>query len=152
MKIIRINHKQLIWDASVTIHTHHGGLARWIKWRAHSPTFTVTLPTSQLILQPFRRFTYVTAHSQTLPLLHLRHSSFSNLFASPTSQALHLIHMASRPWQTNTHTHTHTHCHLNYVVILCKFLDSLELLSGMKRKHGASRIPVPDQNLQHTIT
>ena len=44
-------------------------------------------PTSQLILQPFRRFTYITAHSPTLPLLHLRHSSFSNpSVASPTSQ------------------------------------------------------------------
>ena len=59
---------------------------------------SVTSPTSQLILQPFRRFTYVTTHSPTLPLLHLRHSSFSNpSFASPTSQALHLIHLASRP-------------------------------------------------------
>ena len=66
--------------------------------RAHSPTFTFTSHTSQLILQPFRRFTYVTAHSPTLPLLHLRHSSFSSpSFASPTSQALHLIHLASRP-------------------------------------------------------
>ena len=92
---------------------------------AHSPTFpsfhlrhssfsnpSVALPTSQLILQPFRalylrhssfsnpsvRFTYVTAHSQTLPLLHLHHSSFSNpSFASPTSQALHLRYLASRP-------------------------------------------------------
>ena len=54
---------------------------------------SVTSPTSQFILQPFRRFTYVTAHSPTLPLLHLRHSSFSNpSFASPASQALHLIH------------------------------------------------------------
>ena len=43
-------------------------------------------------------FTYVTAHSRTLPLLYLRHSSFSNpSFASPTSQALHLIHPRSRP-------------------------------------------------------
>ena len=32
---------------------------------------------SQLILQPFRRFTYVTAHSPTLPLLHLRHRLFT---------------------------------------------------------------------------
>ena len=48
-------------------------------------------------LQPFRRFTYVTTHSPTLPLLHLRHSSFSNLsFASPTSQALHLRQQANR--------------------------------------------------------
>ena len=59
---------------------------------------SVTSPTSQLILQPFRRFTYVTAHSPTLQLLHLRHSSFSNPFsASPTSQYLHLIHLTSRP-------------------------------------------------------
>ena len=60
---------------------------------------TVTSPTSQLIRQPFLRVTYVTAHSSTLPLLHLRHSSFSNPYvASPTSQALHLIHLASRPY------------------------------------------------------
>ena len=66
---------------------------------AHSPSFpslhlrhssfsnpSLTLPTSQLILQPFRWFTYVAAHSPTLPLLDLRHSSFSNpSFASPTS-------------------------------------------------------------------
>ena len=45
---------------------------------------SVALPTSQLILQFFRCFTYV--------------SSFSNpSFASPTSQALHLRHLASRP-------------------------------------------------------
>ena len=62
----------------------------------------VASPTSQLvlqpfihftyvtvILQPFRRFTYVTAHSPTLPLPHLRHSSFYNLsFTSPTSQLI----------------------------------------------------------------
>ena len=58
---------------------------------------SITSPTSQLILQPFRRFTYVTAHFTTLPLLHLRHSSFSNpYFASPTSEALPLIHLASQ--------------------------------------------------------
>ena len=67
---------------------------------AHFPTFlslhprynsfsnpSVALPTSQLILQSFRRFTYVTTHSPTLPSLYLRHSSFSNpSVASPTSQ------------------------------------------------------------------
>ena len=51
-----------------------------------------------LILQTFLHFTYVTAHSPTLPSLYLRHSSFSKpSFASPTSQALHLRHLASRP-------------------------------------------------------
>ena len=63
---------------------------------------SVTLPTSQLILQPFRCFTYVTTHSPTLPslnyvtahspillLLHLRYSSFSNpSVASPMSQLI----------------------------------------------------------------
>ena len=56
---------------------------------------SITSPTSQLILQPFRRFTYVTAYSPTLLLLYLRHRSFPN--PSPTSQALHLIHLESRP-------------------------------------------------------
>ena len=50
---------------------------------------SVTSPTSQLILQPSRRFTYVTVHSPTLPSLRLRHSSFSNpSVASPTSQLI----------------------------------------------------------------
>ena len=53
---------------------------------AHSPTFptlhlrhnlffnpSVALPTSQLTLQPFRYFSYVTAHSPTLLSLLLRH-------------------------------------------------------------------------------
>ena len=38
----------------------------------------------------------VTAHSPILPLLYPRHSSLYNpSFAFPTSQALHLIHLAS---------------------------------------------------------
>ena len=50
---------------------------------------SVTSPTSQLILQPFPRFTYVTTHSPTLPLIHLRHSLFSNpSLAVPTSQLI----------------------------------------------------------------
>ena len=66
--------------------------------RAHSPTFPslhqrhssfctppVALPTSQLILQPFRCFTNVTAYSPTPS------------FASPASQALQFRHLASRP-------------------------------------------------------
>ena len=48
---------------------------------------SVALPTSQLILQPFRCFTCVTTHSPILPSLYLRHSTFSNPFvASLTSQ------------------------------------------------------------------
>ena len=40
---------------------------------------SVTSLTSQLILQPFRRFISVRTHSPTLPLLHLHHSSFPTL-------------------------------------------------------------------------
>ena len=51
-----------------------------------------------LILQPSRRFTYVTVHSPTLPPLYLCHSSFySPSVASPTLQARHVLHLASRP-------------------------------------------------------
>ena len=78
----------------------------------------IASPTSQLNLQPFRRFTYIIAHSTTLPLLHLRHrhltyvtahsptrpplhlrpmSFYNPSVASPTSQALHVLHLASRP-------------------------------------------------------
>ena len=67
---------------------------------------------AELILQPFRHFTYVKTHSPTIPSLYLRLSSFSNpsvatptsqfilqpFFDSPTSQALQLIHLGSRPW------------------------------------------------------
>ena len=43
----------------------------------------------RVILQPLHCFSYVTAHSPTLPSLHLHHSSFSNpSVASPTSQVI----------------------------------------------------------------
>ena len=81
--------------------------------RAHSPIFpsrhlrhnsfsspSVALPTSQLILQPFRCLTYVTVHSPTLLSLLLRHkgqSAFSNLsVTSPTSQHI-LQHSVASP-------------------------------------------------------
>ena len=57
---------------------------------AHSPTFpsfhlrhssfsnpSITSPTSQLILQPFCHFTYITAHSPTHLSLFLRHRLFT---------------------------------------------------------------------------
>ena len=44
---------------------------------------------SQFMLQTFRRFTYVTTHSPTLPSFHLRHSSCSKpSVVSPTSQLI----------------------------------------------------------------
>ena len=51
---------------------------------------SAALPTSQLILQPFRCFTYVTAHSQTLLSLLLRHRIFTYI----TWQAAHAIFQA----------------------------------------------------------
>ena len=69
--------------------------SRYHHYRSFS-NLSITLPTSQLILQPFQHFTYITAHSPTLLSLHLHHSSFSNPpFASPTAEALHLRHLAS---------------------------------------------------------
>ena len=65
------------------------------------PCFTYvigTSPTSQVILQSFRRFNYATSHSTTLPPLHLCHRSCYNpSVVLPTSQALHVLHLASRP-------------------------------------------------------
>ena len=53
---------------------------------AHSPTLSL-LTYVQFILQPFRCFTYITTHSPTLSLLHLHHNSVSNpSVALPTSQ------------------------------------------------------------------
>ena len=69
--------------------------------QSSSPTFPSLhlQPTSLLILQAFRRFTYVTPHSSTLPLFHLRHSSFSNpSFASDIPQDFHLCHLACHPY------------------------------------------------------
>ena len=89
-------------DQTTITSTHHGRLARWRKRRAcdvrEAKEGFGEWAVTQFILQPFRRFTYVTAHFPTLPLLHLRPNSFSNLsFASPTSQDFHVRHLASRP-------------------------------------------------------
>ena len=66
------------WYTHPCVRLSHGRLARWRKWRA--------CDVGELIFQPFRHFTYVTAHSPTLPVLYLRHGSFSNpSFAAPTS-------------------------------------------------------------------
>ena len=60
---------------------------KWRKgWRMDRARPSVALPTSQLILQRFSCFTYVTVHFPTLLSLLL------------PSQDLHLIHLASRPW------------------------------------------------------
>ena len=53
----------------------------------------IASPTSQLIPQPFRRFTYVTAHSTALSVFHLRHRHFTYVTAhSLTRPPLYLRH------------------------------------------------------------
>ena len=98
------------------VTTHYPTLP-WLYLRHSSfSNPSVASPMSQLIPQPFFRFsyatssslnspgeppmhfTYVTAHSPTVPWFYLRHSSFSNpSVPSPMSQALHVIHLTSRP-------------------------------------------------------
>ena len=73
------------WRDSHDFHTRYTYILQTV--RASKLSFTS--PTSQLILKPFRRFTYVTAHSSTLQMLHLCHSSFSNTSVPlPTSQLI----------------------------------------------------------------
>ena len=58
---------------------------------------------AELSLQPFRHFTYVTAHSPTFPSLYLCHSSFSNSsVASPTS------HLILQPFRHFTYVTAHS--------------------------------------------
>ena len=64
---------------------------------------SVTLPTSQLVLQPFCRFSYVTDHSLTLLSLYLRHSSFSN-----PSVALPMSQIILKPFRCFTYVTAHS--------------------------------------------
>ena len=53
-----------------------GKVGEWAEQSSFS-NLSIALPTSQFILQPFRCFTYVTAHSTTLLSLLLRHRIFT---------------------------------------------------------------------------
>ena len=64
---------------------------------------SVALLTSQLIPQPFGCFTYVTAHSPTIPSLYLRHSSFSN-----PSVALSTPQLILQPFRCFTYVTAHS--------------------------------------------
>ena len=65
---------------------------------------SVTLPTSQLILQPFRCFTYVTAHSQTLLSLLLRHRIFTYLTwrSAHVFRYFKVVQMLKREWSAES--------------------------------------------------
>ena len=60
---------------------------RWLLLQIKKNPMLSTRKLAELILQAFRRITYVTVHSPTLPSLYVHHSSFSNpSVVSPTSQ------------------------------------------------------------------
>ena len=78
--------------------------------RAHSQTFpslylhhnsfsnpSVDLPTSRLILLPFRCFTYVTVHSPTLLSLLLRHRVFTYVTRRAARGVLYKTSLVGRP-------------------------------------------------------
>ena len=66
---------------------------------------SVASPTSQLILQAFSHFTYVTAHSDSPSFLslHLRHSSFSN-----PSLTLPMSQLILQPFRCFTYVTAHS--------------------------------------------
>ena len=66
----------------------HGRLARWRKWKSCDVREAKEGLENELCsFLKLCHFTYVSAHSPTLPSLYLRHSSYSNpSVASPTSQ------------------------------------------------------------------
>ena len=84
-------HTNLQSDSTRVSSSNHGVARGTLHGRSSFSNLSVTSPTSQLILilQAFRHFTYVTAHSPTLSTLYLRHKSLSNpSITSPTSQLI----------------------------------------------------------------
>ena len=61
----------------VTAHSHSPSLPSLHLRHSSFTNPSLALPTSQLILQPYHCFTYVTAHSPTLLSLLLRHRIFT---------------------------------------------------------------------------
>ena len=62
---------------------------RWSDGKVGEWVELIVIVVAELIFQTFRHFTYVTAHSPTLPSLYLRNSPFSNpSVASSTSQLI----------------------------------------------------------------
>ena len=76
-----VYHSRLVLDKSLHLEPLQ---------RCSFSNISVTSPMSELILQPFRRFTYVTAHSPTLLPLFLRH----RLFTYVTWHAAHDLYVS----------------------------------------------------------
>ena len=79
-----------------------------------------------LILQPVSHFTYVTAHCPTLPSLYLRHSSF------PTLPLLHLRHTSfSNPFSLLLRHSLFTYATWRAAHGLCSLISCQRLYNGM---------------------
>ena len=80
------------------LQNHHGYIKHHHRGMGGSPGdvgeategLYIASPTAQLILQPFRHFTYVTAHSTILPPLHLchRHLTYFTLRVAPYDRGM----------------------------------------------------------------
>ena len=97
---------------------------------------SVALPTSQFILQPFRCFTYVTAHSTTLLSLLLRHRLFtwrtahvSFHFINPCDRTTGVVGQHPHyPLTFNIEVH-----HISYLdPVLCRTLAKEIIMNWMK--------------------
>ena len=75
---------RMSWDVGKATGGFENELWHWWRdekvgeWACSFSNLSISAATSLLILQPFCCFTYITAHSPTIPLLHQHHSSFSN--------------------------------------------------------------------------
>ena len=104
----------------------------------------IASPMSQLILQSFLHFTYITAHSPTLPSLYLRHSSFSNpSFASLTSEVFTYVTWRA-PHGSSVLSSILKCCEpiFENPDIICKHKPSLFLLSYVQFLTYISKVPL----------
>ena len=67
---------------SQVLHLCHQASRPWCKTRMRYERPIKWHAWTELILQAFRHFTYVTAHSPTLPSIYLRHPSFALPFST----------------------------------------------------------------------
>ena len=96
----------------------------------------VVVTRKMLILQAFRHFTYITAHSPTLPLLYLRHSSFSNSSVAPPMSQLILQPFFRFSYVTGFFTYvTWRAAHEMRFSKVCYFMETLVHLNNKIRKH-----------------
>ena len=107
-----------------------------------------TSPTSELILQPFRRFTYVTAHSTALPLLYVRHRHFTYIRAhSPTLSSTTAFFILSVHFTLSILLHNHIS---NASTRFCSFRRSVQV-SALHTKHFTSLFQGSAKNASFSV-